>query len=259
MNCSFDDKETSLSKIADFSDSDLTATLEEVFNRFDRLVDNNNVEHILTRRLAFIGSLMVLFGGLVMLSSLDFLAGVATTLTNESIFNSLTAINFTFNIALFDVIFLCFSTTIFLIYKLYSPLDKKCEGKSTKQKVKLRKDKLDLCMNLLMAFLLLSLLTIKVSTIAGHFLFFGIFIFVTAYSGNRKYGYTRSWSRNRLMRLQVELLYAEKKLGSDTDDNIRQKLHILLSDNYVQMHKDIVGDYIEYGDSALKFLAKKKS
>jgi len=103
---------------------------------------------------------------------------------------------------------------------------------------------------------LFSVLFFKWNIVAPYFLIFGVLVFICCYSSNRKYGYTRAWSRNRFYRTQVQILYAEKQLGADIDDNIRQKLNELIINASKEAHKDIVGDYINYGNSALKWLSK---
>lgn len=74
---------------------------------------------------------------------------------------------------------------------------------------------------------------------------------------NRLKGYTRAWSRNRLMKEQLEILAREyrlsirgKKLPTDRQyinieqENILSKLFELESKNRIETHADIVGDYI---------------
>ncbi|KYL37198.1 hypothetical protein A2I96_06005 [Pseudoalteromonas tetraodonis] len=84
----------------------------------------------------------------------------------------------------------------------------------------------------------------------------GIILFVS-YLVNRLKGYTRAWSRNRLMIEQLEILAREyrlsirdKELPKDREyinieqENILSKLFELESKNRIETHADIVGDYI---------------
>lgn len=84
----------------------------------------------------------------------------------------------------------------------------------------------------------------------------GMILFVS-YLVNRLKGYTRAWSRNRLMKEQLEILAREYRLGIrdknvSTDrhyinieqENILSKLFELESKNRTETHADIVGDYI---------------
>ncbi|MED5514795.1 MAG: hypothetical protein VYB81_18805 [Pseudomonadota bacterium] len=83
-----------------------------------------------------------------------------------------------------------------------------------------------------------------------------ITLFVS-YLVNRLKGYTRAWSRNRLMKEQLELLAREYRLSingkKDPTDkqyikneqaNVLSKLLDLEQKNRVETHADIVGDYI---------------
>lgn len=84
----------------------------------------------------------------------------------------------------------------------------------------------------------------------------GMILFVS-YLVNRLKGYTRAWSRNRLMKEQLEILAREyrlsirgKELPTDREyinieqENILSKLFELESKNRIETHADIVGDYI---------------
>jgi hypothetical protein len=93
--------------------------------------------------------------------------------------------------------------------------------------------------------------------IASLFLSIAGMILFVSYLVNRLKGYTRAWSRNRLMEEQLEILDREyrlsirgKKLPIDREyinieqENILSKLFELESKNRVETHADIVGDYI---------------
>jgi hypothetical protein len=92
-----------------------------------------------------------------------------------------------------------------------------------------------------------------------------VVVFVACYFSNRLNGYTRGWSRNRLMLERLEIVRREYELaikdepqGVLTEDQIIQKnvwftteknnaltkLFELETQNRIETHKDIVGDYL---------------
>lgn len=94
-------------------------------------------------------------------------------------------------------------------------------------------------------------------------------LFSWAYFANRLAGYTRAWSRNRLMWENIERLTREYQLaihGKDitinTDkefldseqDNVLTKLFQLEESNRIQTHNDIVGDYLSAHDGAFGWI-----
>ncbi|WP_024593593.1 MULTISPECIES: hypothetical protein [unclassified Pseudoalteromonas] len=94
----------------------------------------------------------------------------------------------------------------------------------------------------------------------------GMILFVS-YLVNRLKGYTRAWSRNRLMKEQLEILVREYRLGIrdknvSTDrhyinieqENILSKLFELEVKNRIETHADIVGDYIAVHESAFSWV-----
>jgi len=97
----------------------------------------------------------------------------------------------------------------------------------------------------------------------------GLTIFTWAFFSNRLFGYTRGWSRNRLMREHIERLIREyqlalfdkdlttvsdKKIIQLEQENILVKLFQLEENNRIQTHNDIVGDYFSAHDGALNWI-----
>ncbi|NOU52263.1 hypothetical protein HG263_17170 [Pseudoalteromonas sp. JBTF-M23] len=82
----------------------------------------------------------------------------------------------------------------------------------------------------------------------------GLIIFILSYSINRKFGYTRAWSRNRLYAEKVRLIDARYKSGMIFRDKAHEDLLKLLEQYEEQTHQDTVNDYISYGNSALNTL-----
>jgi hypothetical protein len=96
-----------------------------------------------------------------------------------------------------------------------------------------------------------------------------ITIFFGAFFMNRLAGYTRGWSRNRLMREHIDRLIREYQLAiygkdvtKDTDkkfleseqENVLAKLFQLEEANRIQTHNDIVGDYFSAHDGAFGWI-----
>jgi len=58
---------------------------------------------------------------------------------------------------------------------------------------------------------LLSIIFFDWKILSLYLISFGALIFVVCYSTNRKYGYTRGWSRNRVYLTQLDILMCENK------------------------------------------------
>ncbi|MEI8614908.1 hypothetical protein ACRN93_02915 [Shewanella baltica] len=101
----------------------------------------------------------------------------------------------------------------------------------------------------------------------------GITVFTWAFFSNRISGYTRGWSRNRLMREHLERMIREYQLAlCDKDitkvsdqkfiqseqENILAKLFQLEETNRIQTHNDIVGDYFSAHDGAINWIKELK-
>ncbi|WP_299004642.1 hypothetical protein [uncultured Shewanella sp.] len=95
----------------------------------------------------------------------------------------------------------------------------------------------------------------------------GLVAFCWAYFTNHLLGFTRGWSRNRLMREHLERLIREYQLAVHEQDkniirieqdNILSKLSHLEEQNRIQTHKDIVGDYHTANTGVMNWLKIKK-
>ena len=80
-----------------------------------------------------------------------------------------------------------------------------------------------------------------------------LIIFIGNYFSNRMNGHTRAWSRNRLMLERLELIRREYEIAvhnatndfiSTEQDNTLTKLFELETQNRIETHKDIIGDYL---------------
>lgn len=95
----------------------------------------------------------------------------------------------------------------------------------------------------------------------------GLVTFCWAYFTNHLLGFTRGWSRNRLMREHLKRLTREYQLAIHQkdeafirieQDNILCKLSQLEEQNRIQTHKDIIGDYHAANNSVFNWLKLKK-
>jgi len=94
---------------------------------------------------------------------------------------------------------------------------------------------------------------------ALEFIIWGVVLFVTAYSSNRKYGYTRAFMRNTYYEVKVETLIDALENDLDSIDSIRSTMHQICIEATAQAHKDTVGDYLEVNNAALKWLSSRKT
>jgi len=251
---------TNESNLASFAKEDLKESIEFVYNDFAKRALKFEVPHFLTRRLASIASLMVLFGLLTIAGNFSFIGELKLAITDKAIISELCSSLKPFNIYLFDFGVIVIISALFLYNLLVKKIEFKDVLQKHKLKIKTKKFQINLILQLFILGLVSSFLLFKWDLLSFHFLFWGILIFVISYSSNRKYGYTRGFSRNRMYAQKAELLYADKILNSDEkeDKNLRLQLHELLKKAGEESHKDIVGDYIDYGNSALKWLSTKK-
>lgn len=244
---------TTSNNIAQYAKTDLLEAIESAHEHFNRLAYQSKTLHYLTRRLTSLASFMILFGLLTSTASLADKMAVHHIISLDT-----WQFYYQFDIHYFDMLVLGFSSLSILLSRILARVKNITELSTLKAQVDIGKHYSNrliwaFSLSLLPGFFIFSL-----GEYADHLLFWGIFIFVGAYSSNRKYGYTRAFSRNRLYTVKIRLLYSEKALELDVDDNIRQKLHELINEASIQTHKDIVGDYIAYGNSALKWLSSKK-
>jgi len=86
------------------------------------------------------------------------------------------------------------------------------------------------------------------------FFVFGVLTFITSYSINRKFGYTRAWSRNRTAYQKVQVIYGKYKSGAIIRDEAVKRLYKLYEVSIEQAHVDIVKDYEIYGNAALSWV-----
>lgn len=214
---------------------DLDMALQNTIKHYKNKIVAFTPLHYLTRRMASVASFIVLFGILNLLGKMDFLKSLDLSGFSFSICGNSENIGQCVILGHVTLIIIAALCMIFF-----------SKDKSYPKVI-------------VYSYILLNLysaIVFKPSQIAPYFVSLGGLVFLFSYTSNRKYGYTRAWSRNRLYLTQAEILQSEKKLKIDTDENIRQKLHDLILQSSKDAHRDIVGDYISYGNSALKLLSK---
>jgi hypothetical protein len=139
----------------------------------------------------------------------------------------------------------------------YEQIDTDDSYQDAKAAEKSRRRTNDHCLLLLRAWLVLSLIFFDWALISSHGLLWGLLIFVGAYSSNRKYGYTRAFMRYDYYKIKVKILIDELTNNLESIEVIHQKLHIVCIEAKGEAYKDVVGDYIEVNNSALKSLSSK--
>jgi hypothetical protein len=226
--------------LLDYYQEDLTKAIADTKTGFERRIAGFVPFHKFLRRLGSLSSFVFLFGVITSASNLKTLFGIAIKKINFNFFN----LNIPFPA---DKIYIAISL-LFLAFLMLVSLT----GLLKNSKVVFA----------LLAFYggfhLLMILLFDWQILSIYFMTFGALAFAMSYSTNRKYGYTRGWSRNRVYATQLDILLCEKNLQLDTTENIRQKLNNIILQAKVEAHKDIVSDYIQYGNSAMGWLSKTK-
>lgn len=102
----------------------------------------------------------------------------------------------------------------------------------------------------------------KLSDIQHLLLFWGALVVTTTYTINRKQGFTRAWSRNRLTCQRLLLLKDAKAAAQQGNQNkdeekYRESLYKIIEENCAQTHADMIEDYTEFGKTSFGFLPKK--
>jgi hypothetical protein len=236
----------------------LGAAITHTFEKFSKQSKKYSVVHHLTRRLASLASVLVLFGFLVMVGTAKLPGDIQLLEVKGPFVKELFGFDWAFNQYWFDSL-LVISILLLFVFNLFfyqiksdDSLDKSA-GKSAGRK------KLNMLFLVLMTIcFIVSVFIFNWVDIANHALIWGLIIFIASYSSNRKYGYTRGFSRNDYYANKVKILHAEMVLGLDEEANIRLKLHELIEQANAETYRDTVGDYIEYGNSALKWLSARK-
>jgi hypothetical protein len=227
--------------LLDSYQENLTKAIEDTKKTFENRVASFTPFHKLLRRLGSISSFVFLIGLFTSVSNLKTLFGVALTSIKINIIN----LNIPYaedkvyiSISFFFLTLLILANSIGLL------------------KHSIVTSSLIFVYGLAHLFIIL-LFDSQVLSI--YLLTFGALTFVMSYSTNRKYGYTRGWSRNRVYITQLDILLCENNLQLDTPENIRQKLNNIILQAKIEAHKDIVNDYIKYGNSAMGWLSKTKN
>lgn len=233
--------------------TDFDALAEKTFTTFSKRIDTYHQLHKLTRRLAVTSTIFIIPSFIYFLSSLDVFSG--TSFENISDIGETAIISLAADscLSLWQAILIC-AFLFFFILILFKALvtDKNTEKDTSPIKIIL-KDFYRIYY-LITTLALTTLIFIDFKTLAPYYFILGITIFIVSYSVNRKFGYTRAWSRNRLYAERILLIVARYKSGVVFRDKAMEELLKLIEQYEIQTHQDIVNDYIRYGDSALSSL-----
>lgn len=237
----------------------LATAIENTRGTFVELIAKFELRHKTFRRLGSIASFVFLFG--LMASTIHFnkFLGIQLTEISTPIFDNSISENVSYYIVM-NIVLL-----FFIMLSIFVPLNPQVNC------YKGIKGIIYIVIVSYGALNLLAALFYDWKIISTYFVTFGSLIFVICYSTNRKYGYTRGWSRNRVYLTQLDILICEKDQGlisdkteadggiTSVDKETRKKLHSIILQAKVEAHKDIVNDYIEYGNSAISWLSKNKT
>ena len=220
------------------------------FHYLSQLIDKFEINHYLTRRLALVSAFMALFGLFNIIVSRfdpgllpdDPLVAIIQLPEHAEMLKAL-------NPQWVDISVVCMVCLIFVFNGLI-PIDK-IESDSAqflnltksdrRALIEAKKKLLKVCVYLFTVLVLIGVFLFNWKGLSAHYLFWGLLGMTISLVVNRKLGYTRAWSRNRLTSQRLEILYAEWQRGLDSEDNIRYRLYQLLEKNSEDAHDDIVG------------------
>lgn len=239
-------------------------SLEEVFSELQLFyiqnVERFEVNHYLTRRLGLIAMFMFMFGLLVNLGEqVRLLVFEITPILSTRLFSDL-------RVEWVDVVLISLSLLMVVFNGIASTHRMDTAGtamilNSPQERRKLidyKKFILRMFVYVLAIVVVGSVLVFPRQDLASHFIFWGALGGFMAFFINRKMGYTRAWSRNRLAFRRVQILYAKWKLGLETEDNARWQLLQLVEENVIIEQQDIVNDYMASKEGMLALLKRRQ-
>ena len=226
-----------------FADKNIDELAEQMFDEFEERTKAFEFPHKVTRRIAAYASILSILGFIYLVSKFDFLRSaklykigdisVLEGWWDSGVYNWLAA-----SVGLTLI-------TLVIVYFFF------------KNKPLLEILKENLVSVVLAIFYILSIAAFLVfdwGEVLPLFFVFGVLIFISSYSINRKFGYTRAWSRNRTAYQKVQVIYGQYKSGVIFRDEAVKRLYTLYELSIEQAHIDIVKDYEIYGNAALSWV-----
>lgn len=193
----------------------LNEELSKAKKTFKDAKELNEPKHKLSRRIENSASIMVFLG----------LIGV---LLNSDIYSQhfdVVTLSFEWNFGLSSFWFLGIICVFWLLVLSIPCLVAECYGQVVK---------------VFNSLLCLSLFLFEFYELAPVLLLMGVGLFLTVHSINRKFGYTRAWSRNKLFINKIKIFEAELESKLDTPANIRAKLYQFFDDAQLMVHRDVI-------------------
>ncbi|MCF6456317.1 hypothetical protein [Pseudoalteromonas sp. MMG024] len=207
---------------------------------FETKIGDFEFKHKFTRRFNILFSVLATFGFIFVLSSIESLSATRMSdvgeilILDESYYPSVIAA------------FLFFSFFFFLVVHLIAP-----KGSQTKSKGLMLLSNL---FYLLIGLSMSSLTVFEWEEVLPIFFVLGIVGLVFSYAINSKLGYTKAWSRNRLARQKVQVIYGQYIGGYMHEEIAVEQLFQVFEKSKEQAHIDIVKDYENYGSAAFGWI-----
>lgn len=220
---------------------------EYMCSHFESKIANFEYKHKFTRRFNVFFSVLTLIGFMFLLSRLEILSaaklsdfGEIQLLDDEYYSNTFIAF-----------LFLCFVYFVILFLVFSVPKEAKPKNHTISGQINSKSVFWWSLFHCAAAVSLSSLVIFEWEEVLPLFFMFGVIGFVCSYSVNSKFGYTKGWSRNRLAKQKVQIIYGQYIEGFMHKEIAVDQLFQVFEKSKEQVHQDIVKDYETYGSAAL--------
>jgi len=228
-----------------FADKNIDELAEQMFNEFEKQTKKFELSHKVTRRIAVYASILSVLGFIYLIAKLDFLKSTKLYKVGDiSVLESWWDSGFYNWLAVSGGLTLI----IFVIIWGYFLIEKKPLIGTLKENL------VSVVLAIPCILSIAALLVFEWSDVLPLFFVIGVLIFISSYSINRKFGYTRAWSRNRTASQKVQVIYGQYKAGLTSELETIENLFALYESMKEQAHIDIVKDYEIYGNAALSWV-----
>lgn len=228
-----------------FADKNIDELAEQMFDEFEKRTKAFELPHKVTRRIAAYASILSILGFIYLVSKFDFLRSAKLYKIGDiSVLESWWDSDFYNWLAVSGGLTLL----TFVIIGVYFFFKKKPSI------ITLKENLVSVVLAVFYILPIAALLVFDWGDVLPLFFVFGVLIFISSYSINRKFGYTRAWSRNRTAYQKVQVIYGQYKSGVIFRDEAVERLYTLYELSIEQAHIDIVKDYEIYGNAALSWV-----
>lgn len=214
---------------------------------FEGKIKNFEYKHNLTRRFNIVFSVLTLIGFMYLLSGIELLSATKLNdigeiqLINDEYYSN----------TLIGVLFFCFVYCVILF--LAFGVGRFNETKNNTF-LNLKSTFWRVLLHCVVAVSISCVLLFEWEEVFPMFFAVGVVGFVCSYSVNSKLGYTKAWSRNRLARQKVQIIYGQYIEGFMHEEIAVDQLFKIYESAKEQAHQDIVKDYENYGTAALGWI-----